>query len=53
MNPFHTVSPEKEHPGHRDVFHDQNNCPDGLRIKPENKRSGAGNRLKCDWCKVR
>jgi len=53
VNPFHTVTPEKEHPGHRDVFHDQNNCPDGLRIKPENKRSGAGNRLKCDWCKVR
>jgi hypothetical protein len=50
--PHHTVTPEAGQPGHRDVFHDQITCSDGLRIKPVNKRSGTAGRLKCDECKT-
>lgn len=52
VNPYHTVTPEKDEPGHRDVYHDLNDCPDGLRIKPENRRSGSVGRDKCDYCKT-
>lgn len=50
VNPFHTTTPE-EGPGHRDVYHDNNECSDGKRIKPENRVSGTGGRPKCDECK--
>jgi hypothetical protein len=49
---YHTVTPEAGQPGHRDVYHDHNNCSDGLRIKPENRVSGTGGRNKCDECKT-
>ena len=51
VNPFHTLNLE-EGAGHRDVYHDNNQCPDGKRILPENKVSGTGNRAKCDECKT-
>ena len=51
VNPYHTVTPEKDEPGHRDVYHDLSECPDGRRILPANRRSGMGGRNKCDWCK--
>lgn len=46
--PYYTITEEK--PKQRDVYHDQTNCSDGRRILPENKRSGTGNRPKCDEC---
>ena len=52
MNPYHTSTPEKGEPGHRDVYHDLNNCPDGRRIKAEHKVPGTGGRPKCDYCKA-
>jgi len=51
VNPYHTITPESTDPGHRDVYHDENTCPDGSRIKAENRRSGTDGRPKCDWCK--
>jgi hypothetical protein len=32
------------------VYHDKSNCPDGERIKPENKRYGTDNRRHCEEC---
>ena len=32
------------------VYHDKSNCPDGERIKPENKRWGKGGRRHCEEC---
>ena len=52
VQPYHTITPEAGQPGHRgDVYHDQSTCSDGMRIKPENRRSGSAGRLKCDDCK--
>ena len=51
VKPYHTMTPEKDEPGHRDVYHNRSECPDGRRIKPENRRAGKGGRPKCDWCK--
>jgi hypothetical protein len=51
VSPYHTVTPEKEEPGHRDVYHDLSDCPDGLRIKIANRRAGMAGRPKCDYCK--
>jgi hypothetical protein len=50
--PYHTTTPEAGEPGHRDVYHDHNDCSDGNRILPENKVSGTGGRPKCDECKT-
>jgi hypothetical protein len=47
VNPFHTTTPD-EGAGHRDVYHDNNQCSDGKRIKPENRVSGTAGRPKCD-----
>lgn len=49
VNPFHTTSPES--PPHRNVYHDNNQCSDGKRIKPEHRQSGTAGRPKCDECK--
>jgi hypothetical protein len=32
------------------VYHDKSNCPDGERIKQENKRWGTDNRRHCEEC---
>ena len=50
--PYHTATPEKDEPNHRDVYHDLSDCPDGVRVKPQNRRSGDGGRPKCDYCKT-
>jgi len=47
VEPYHTVTPEAGEPGHRDVYDD---CSDGRRILPENRREGAGGRPRCDEC---
>lgn len=48
ISPYHTVTEEK--PEQRDVFHDHDDCPDGRRIEPQNRRSGTGGRPRCDAC---
>jgi hypothetical protein len=53
INKYHTVTPEKDEPNHRAVYHDLGECPDGMRIKPENRRTGNAGRPKCDYGKTR
>jgi hypothetical protein len=50
--PYHSEAPEKGLPAHRNVYHDQSTCPDGVRIKPEYRVTGRGGRKKCDWCRA-
>lgn len=50
VQPFHTTSTEYG-PDHRNVYHDNNQCEQGKRIKPEHRVQGTGNRKKCDFCK--
>jgi hypothetical protein len=50
VNPFYTKNLE-EGAGHRDVFHDNNQCSDGKR-KPENRESGTDGRHHCEECKA-
>ncbi len=50
VSPYHTITPEKDKPGHRDVYHDHDDCSDGRRILPQDKRSGTAGRPRCDEC---
>jgi len=50
VNPYHTTTPEQGE-GHRNVYHNDNQCPAGKRIKPENRVSGTGGRPLCEDCK--
>ena len=34
----------------REVHHNKTNCPDGKRIKPENRRYGTDGRPLCKEC---
>jgi hypothetical protein len=52
VSPYHTTTPEAGEPGHRNVYHDRSECPDGSRIKAGNRVAGTGGRPKCDWCKA-
>ena len=45
VSPYYSISRED-----REVYHDKDRCPDGERIKPENKRSGTDGRPKCLEC---
>lgn len=45
---YHTITPEDDQ---RNVYHDYDNCPQGSRIKPENRRPGENGRSRCDECK--
>jgi hypothetical protein len=47
VNPYHTITPEKDEPGHRDVYHDLNNCPDGQRIKADAGTTDTWNVVPC------
>jgi hypothetical protein len=47
--PYHTITPEKPY-GEQDVYHDQNNCPAGQLIEPQNRRSGTAGRPRCKDC---
>ena len=47
--PYHTNSPEYP-PEHREVHHNNNNCPNGKQIKPEHRVSGTGNKPLCKNC---
>jgi hypothetical protein len=47
VDPYHTTTPENR-PGHRDVYHDQNDCHDGQNIA--NPVPGKADRPQCDEC---
>ena len=47
--PYHTSSMEYL-PEHRNVHHDHNTCPEGLRILPRHRLSGTGNKPRCKVC---
>ena len=47
---YHTTTPEQEF-GQRNVYHDHDDCPDGRRILPANRRAGTAGRPPCDACK--
>ncbi len=49
VSPFHTDSPEYP-PEHRNVYHNDSDCPDGKRIKPWHRKPGEGNRPLCKEC---
>jgi hypothetical protein len=46
--PYHTSVPE--YGGERNVYHDNNQCPDGKRIKEEHKKAGTDGRPLCKEC---
>jgi hypothetical protein len=48
VSPFHTSVPE--YGGERNVYHDDNACPDGKRIKPEHRTPGTAGRPLCKEC---
>lgn len=48
--PYHTTTPEDQF-GRRNVYHDHDNCPDGKRIRPQNKVQGTAGRPRYDECK--
>lgn len=48
--PYYTTNPEDADPGHRNVYHDHDDCFYGKRIKPADKASGTAGRPKCDEC---
>jgi hypothetical protein len=49
VNPYHTT--RLEYGGERNVYHDNNACADGKRIKPEHRESGKAGRPLCKECK--
>lgn len=48
VSPYHTKVPE--YGGERNVYHNNDACPDGKRIKPEHKESGTDGRPLCKVC---
>jgi len=42
---YHTTEPEVP-----EVYHDDADCPNGQRIKPENLAYGTDGRDLCEWC---
>lgn len=49
VSPYHTNSPEYP-PEHRNVYHDDDDCPSGKQIKPEHRVAGTDNRPRCEQC---
>ena len=45
VTPYYTSEPETP-----EVYHDDDACPHGQRIKPEHLRYGTGARDLCSWC---
>jgi hypothetical protein len=46
--PYHSTLMEDER--NKNVYHDHNDCSDGLRIKAENRKEGTAGRRHCDEC---
>jgi hypothetical protein len=51
VGPYHTITDEVSY-GQRNVYHNDDHCPDGLQIEAKNWRSGTDGRPLCDWCKA-
>lgn len=49
VNPYHTNSPEYP-PAHRAVYHDHDDCADGMRIKRQHREVGTGGKARCKEC---
>jgi hypothetical protein len=49
VSPFDTNSPEYP-PKHREVYHENDTCPDGKRIKHEHREPGKGGKKHCLEC---
>jgi hypothetical protein len=49
VSPYHTDSHEYP-PSHRNVYHNNDACPDGKRIKPWHRKAGMGSRPLCKEC---
>lgn len=47
--PYHTNTPEYG-AKHHEVYHDDDECPDGKRIKPQHRESGTGGKKHCLEC---
>jgi hypothetical protein len=47
--PYHTARPETG--GERNVYHNDNECPRGKEITPQDLRSGTDGRPLCKVCK--
>jgi hypothetical protein len=47
--PYHTNT-EEYPPEHREVHHNNNDCPSGSQIKPEHRESGTGGKPLCARC---
>jgi hypothetical protein len=47
VNPYYSITIEDRQPY---VYHNDNRCEDGRRIKPENLRYGTDNRRLCEVC---
>lgn len=45
VSPWHSVKPYAPQ-----VYHDETQCNTGNNIEAENRRSGTGNRPRCDEC---
>ena len=43
---YHSISPEDP-----DVYHDHDNCRDGVQILAHNKRPGTDGRRRCQLCR--
>jgi len=43
--PFHSSIPQ-----YRNVYHDDNKCPEGKKIRARNRRPGTDERPRCSHC---
>jgi hypothetical protein len=48
VTPYHSNLMEDEK--NKNVYHDHNDCSDGLRIKAEHRKEGTDGRRHCDEC---
>jgi hypothetical protein len=46
--PYHTSHPD--YGRQRNVYHNDNACPDGKKIEPEHRDAGMGGRPLCKEC---
>ena len=49
VSPYHTIL--VEHPPERNVYHNDDACPAGSKIKKEHWKAGTAGRPLCEDCK--
>lgn len=49
VSAYHTTTTEYP-PTHRNVYHDHDDCPDGKRIKRDDRVTGEAGRPRCEEC---